>query len=700
MVGVAVAATSPPAAKQGVAEESAAAERKQQSVAVAVRQPVSPPPPPPLAVARASPKAAARIQQQQAKQQQQQQQQQRQAQQSQQLVSRMTTANSLAAKQPTTSVQLIAPVPPRASDRVATSAAIREARRGLLRTMMEHFSSTPITDPESMQSFLLSANGEKDKGPGAPANEDEDVDHVDVLHQITRSAGDRLTAPEKEYLRGLLQSGDIESLQQASLCLADPTLFPKQQQQQQKDETNGASQFHCSSVSGMNSDCHSEHKQDDTVLAATAAADVAPNMVVTQQHQHVPIKRRDSQIQQQLFKLHEARGDHHQNKNNNNSVQHPSHVLFQQMALVHQNSLLQSSEADNLCLSDHTSANHSASRNHNKMDLSSTSLRSKSLAEATMFDGSEVDDQLSPTTHDEDDHEEHHFRFEDWNPFKEMSTWLDGGEGVEVNPSGVPLSEPNTIPSSLSRRLSPFKILGTSADDISCHPHVLSPPCMESLLAFVPESLTDSNFWLKYSLVRDGASLWKLLRQVRASSTCILAIETVDGHVFGAFTSQAWRLAQGWYGGNESFLWKMRRSRLEATRSIVQQVCQESEIQVYPYRTGNVAVQYCSKDCLMMGQGELLPSNKPGKHYGHAIYLEADLLQGSTSTSETFGNPCLVDGDLRGARFEVSNLEVWTLTPHETVAEAEQSELSMLFLTGGRSVKNLNLMDILVGGPI
>lgn len=35
-----------------------------------------------------------------------------------------------------------------------------------------------------------------------------------------------------------------------------------------------------------------------------------------------------------------------------------------------------------------------------------------------------------------------------------------------------------------------FKIIGTSAEDTSAIPHVLSPPLMESLLNFVPERLS------------------------------------------------------------------------------------------------------------------------------------------------------------------------------------------------------------------
>jgi hypothetical protein len=224
---------------------------------------------------------------------------------------------------------------------------------------------------------------------------------------------------------------------------------------------------------------------------------------------------------------------------------------------------------------------------------------------------------------------------------------------------------------------------------------------------------TTFNFWLKYSLVRDGAGLWTFLRQVRASTLCFLAIETDGGHVFGAFTSQPWRLAKGWYGSKDTFLWKMRWSRLEISgKSIVDQVAHESEIQVYPYRTGNAAVQYCSKKCLMLGQGEIIPSptlhnpDKPkpvrtGKHLGYALYLDKDLQHGMTSSSETFGNPCLTDTNARGARFNVSNIEVWTLTPYDTVAEAEQSELSNLFLDGGRdSSHRLNFMNILLPTPI
>merc|ERR1712157_578819 len=82
-----------------------------------------------------------------------------------------------------------------------------------------------------------------------------------------------------------------------------------------------------------------------------------------------------------------------------------------------------------------------------------------------------------------------------------------------------------------------FQIIGTDVEDKSAMPHVLSPPLMESLLNFVPEALVETNFWLKYSLVRDGASLHTLKRYVRAAEHTIIAIETTQGNVFGSFNS-------------------------------------------------------------------------------------------------------------------------------------------------------------------
>ena len=381
------------------------------------------------------------------------------------------------------------------------------------------------------------------------------------------------------------------------------------------------------------------------------------------------LKRRDSAMQQRLFHIHQQ------------GIAKPSDVL-QRMSFMHRNSLLEDSTED-LSTPDQPNAK------------SSTPIRTAFSADSILDADEEEKNEAEPT--EATSHSDFDFFQGD------LPSWLDGNQGFEVDDSGEPLmprERANTVAGG------PFRILGTSASDASCHPHVLSPPLMEALLNFVPESLSSHNFWLKYSLVRDGGNLLTLLRHVRSSTTTFLAIETTEGHVFGSFTAQAWRLAQGWYGTREAFLWKMRRSRAQNTAtspaSMCQQAIQESEIQVFPYRTGSIAVQYCSNDCLMLGRGEVMqPSiQKSGKHYGHGLYLDANLVKGTTSTSETFGNPCLADDTLRGSRFEVSNIEIWTLTPHPTINQAQRSEFASLFLESRRDEKDLNLLGILTGGTI
>jgi hypothetical protein len=294
-----------------------------------------------------------------------------------------------------------------------------------------------------------------------------------------------------------------------------------------------------------------------------------------------------------------------------------------------------------------------------------------------------------------------------WNPLKDLNTWIDGSEGVEVSDDGQPeITSPTT---------NPFKILGTSADDTSCHPHVLSPPLMEGLQLFMPESLQEHHYWLKYSLVRDGPSQIKMLRHCRASQHTILAIETTDGHVFGSFTSHPWRLtsAKGYYGSKESFVWRMRRSRNEEVESVMEQILMESKIDVFPFTGKNNMVQLCTKGFMALGHGEVQDesigtgnekiSNASGTStenyfYGFAIKLDKSMETGSTSSSETFGNPCLIQRESRGEVFEVANVELWSMTPHDTVERADRAEMKALFEEQRHAGTNLNLIEILVGG--
>lgn len=245
-----------------------------------------------------------------------------------------------------------------------------------------------------------------------------------------------------------------------------------------------------------------------------------------------------------------------------------------------------------------------------------------------------------------------------------------------------------------------FKIIGTSADDKSAHPHVLSPPLMDSLMNFLPDQLQGQNYWMKYSLIRDGASLDTFRAYARASKDNILAIETTRGDVFGVYTSSHWHTSPHLFGGSPSFVWRMRHSRTSPCHSLFEQAQMESEIDVYFLLDKTVRIQTCTHDRLGVGVGnmnkydgegkiiqtEQEEEQKNGKNYGFAIALEDDLLSGTTSRSPSYKNPCLCDPSSNGEVFQVLNVELWSLTPAFSEDSAERLELTSYWFA--ESIRN------------
>ncbi len=242
-----------------------------------------------------------------------------------------------------------------------------------------------------------------------------------------------------------------------------------------------------------------------------------------------------------------------------------------------------------------------------------------------------------------------------------------------------------------------FRILGTSADDTSAHPHVLSPPLMDSLMNHFPNSVKNENFWLKFSLVRDGASFDTLKHYIRGATHTILAVETTKGHVFGSFTSSPWRTHNGYYGTGEAFLWRMRHSRKTKVHSLLDQAQLETKIDVYPFSGLNEMVQLCTYDMIAVGGGQLDEDGKqklpvgldPNAYSGFGFAINDDLLNGSTSPCATFCNKCLVGDSSEGEIFQVVNLECWSLTPCMTVDSAEKLEMTQFFVNeSSRSISD------------
>lgn len=231
-----------------------------------------------------------------------------------------------------------------------------------------------------------------------------------------------------------------------------------------------------------------------------------------------------------------------------------------------------------------------------------------------------------------------------------------------------------------------FQILGASANDKTAH--VLSPPLMESLMNFVPESLSEENWWLKYSLVTDGASLETFRNQAKSSQYTLIAIQTTNGEVFGSFNTSPWQVEHGYFGSGESFVWKMRYNRFQPCSSLYEQAHMESEVDIYPSSGMNSSFQLFNDHFLGVGSGEIendkaefseqIFTHEQKLGLGFAIALHKDFQQGTSSPSATYCNPMLTSG--RDGFFEVYNLEVWTFTPCTKVEMAEKLEMKKQFL--------------------
>ncbi len=268
------------------------------------------------------------------------------------------------------------------------------------------------------------------------------------------------------------------------------------------------------------------------------------------------------------------------------------------------------------------------------------------------------------------------------------------GEGFEVGAEelfsmySTPQYDPWDEETDRSGHQFDFHILGTSHHDMSALPHVLSPPIMHALQAALPMQHQGESFWLKYSLVRDGASIMTFLQNLRGSTNTLMAMETVDGEVFGAFTSSAWTVQPSFFGKGDSFLWRMTHSRAEVASSVLEQAKRETDLEIFNNSHLNLYEQICQHDKIVIGAGTPASAHMIAtgvtlqpEEFGFGIAFEGDsLIEASSEACVTFNSPALSNIHSDGSKFELVNLEVWTLTPSITEEEARRMECNNLFL--------------------
>lgn len=109
----------------------------------------------------------------------------------------------------------------------------------------------------------------------------------------------------------------------------------------------------------------------------------------------------------------------------------------------------------------------------------------------------------------------------------ELSIGISDSSDFEEENHGIDLDDQSTS-----------LILGTAFDDIRSQPKILSASLMEALRCFIPQHLSRENYWLKFSLVRDGTDFDTLRKCVRTSPHTIIAILSNKGDIFGRYVVQ------------------------------------------------------------------------------------------------------------------------------------------------------------------
>jgi len=288
----------------------------------------------------------------------------------------------------------------------------------------------------------------------------------------------------------------------------------------------------------------------------------------------------------------------------------------------------------------------------------------------------------------------------------------------------------------LATKSQDFSVLGTSYDMNNDYhhksSHVLSPSLMDALRSHLPSSIKESNFWLKYSMIRDGANIRTLLQKVKSSKRTLLAIETMEGDIIGSFTSAPWCKtieSRGYFGSGEAFVWRTDNKEHSSSSCATTHTTssakekedddeeQKSIVEVFHWSGKNCNIQALVNENrqLIIGGGvtdndnysSMLSSINSSNHSednedededgGCSIIINSDMLNGSSSECATFSSPPLIVSKPTSStmstttsttmttststsnEFQIVNMEVWSFTPFDSLDEAKKLEHVMKF---------------------
>ena len=205
---------------------------------------------------------------------------------------------------------------------------------------------------------------------------------------------------------------------------------------------------------------------------------------------------------------------------------------------------------------------------------------------------------------------------------------------------------------------------------------VLSAFVLQQLSVAIPSRFAYADWRLLYSTAIHGISLKTFYKRAAHCGCCILAIKDEAGNVFGAFCTE-WRepsTPTSFYGSGETFLFSVEKLEnlppLPAGDSLAPP---DEAVHLHRWSGANSFFMFSHRDHLAIGSGG---------HFG--LWLDAELLHGSSGPSATFNNRCLCrhpslknDGCAdhpEVGEFRCEVLEVWGVE-HSAISRRNQEHL-------------------------
>jgi len=189
-----------------------------------------------------------------------------------------------------------------------------------------------------------------------------------------------------------------------------------------------------------------------------------------------------------------------------------------------------------------------------------------------------------------------------------------------VELASLPVSLPPSLPS----------LIGSTSDP----PSVLSPAQLEALRSALPSRLAVRDWLLAYSTEQHGCSIRTFYNRVERKGPTTLLVLDGQGHIFGAFVSESWRMGQHYFGNGETFLFEVH-----------------PHFRIFRWTRSNTHFVFAAADCIAFGGGS--PGSSADSHFG--LFLDSSFEFGTSHTSATYANEPL-GGSLE---FKCIKLEVW-----------------------------------------